>query len=192
MASPLDAPIPGQSLTDSPGNWPWENPPEMSDPEEATKYYVNKLANEEVMDDLSVLLGNNMPLVPLVKTLLTTGVMNGMHSIDVSIIIAPVIHAFIKASMTNYGIEVRDDITNPEDEIKEGEKRRLQSAIEFAVIEAGKNGAGQEDEGVALLESLQQALSESSTEAPVDDTEENMDMEVSTPAEPMGLMAKGA
>lgn len=192
MASLLDAPIPGQSLTDSPGNWPWENPPEMSDPEEATKYYVNKLANEDVMDDLSVLLSNDMPLVPLVKTLLTTGVMNGIHSIDVSIIIAPVIHAFIKASMTNYNIEVRDDITNPEDEIKEGEKKRLQMAIELAVAKADKDGVEQGDEGVALLDSLQQALSESSTEAPVDDTEKDISMEVSAPAEPMGLMAKGA
>ncbi len=96
MVSLLDAPIPGQSLTDQPKNWPWENPPEMADPEEATQYYINKLADEEIMDDLSVLLGSDMPVAPFVKTLLTMGVMNGLHSIDVSMIIAPVIHAFIR------------------------------------------------------------------------------------------------
>jgi len=192
MASLLEAPIPGQSLTDEPNNWPWENPPEMVDPEEATKYYVNKLADEEVMDDLSVLLSNGMPLVPLVKTLLTTGVMNGLHSIDVSIIISPVIHSFIKAAMTNYGVEVRDDITNPEEVIKDNEKKRLQMAIELAVADAGKSGAGQEDKGVSLLEGLQETLNTVDAENPVEDTEENMDMEVSEPAETMGLMAKGA
>ena len=25
--NPFDAPIPGQSLTDEPGNYPWEHPP---------------------------------------------------------------------------------------------------------------------------------------------------------------------
>ena len=30
----LKAPIPGQSLTDEPKNYPWENPPEITDPEE--------------------------------------------------------------------------------------------------------------------------------------------------------------
>ena len=140
MSSFLEAPVPGQSLTDQPKNWPWENPPEMADPEEATQYYITKLADQEVMDDLSVLLGSDMPVAPFVKTLLTMGVMNGLHSIDVSMIIAPVIHAFIKAAMTSYGIEVRDDIGNPEEELKEREKQRLQTAITMAMADAEDKG----------------------------------------------------
>ena len=27
--NPFDAPVPGQSLTDTPGNAPWEHPPQM-------------------------------------------------------------------------------------------------------------------------------------------------------------------
>ena len=38
--SPFDRPIPGQSLTDTPRNNPWENPAEMSDIEDVTKYYI--------------------------------------------------------------------------------------------------------------------------------------------------------
>jgi len=191
MVSLLDAPIPGQSLTDQPKNWPWENPPDMADPEEATQYYINKLADEEIMDDLSVLLGGDMPVAPFVKTLLTMGVMNGLHSIDVSIIIAPVIHAFIKAAMTSYGIEVRDDIGDPEEEIKEREKQRLQTAISMAMADADDKGASDEDPGVALLAEMQNTTGKPQVELPEDDL--NMDMEVSEPdAEPMGLMAKGA
>jgi len=191
MVSLLDAPIPGQSLTDQPKNWPWENPPEMADPEEATQYYINKLADEEIMDDLSVLLGSDMPVAPFVKTLLTMGVMNGLHSIDVSIIIAPVIHAFIKAAMTSYGIEVRDDIGDPEEELKEREKQRLQTAITMAMADAEDKGASDEDPGVALLAEMQNTTGKTQVEMPEDDL--NMDMEVSEPdAEPMGLMAKGA
>ena len=191
MVSLLDAPIPGQSLTDQPKNWPWENPPDMADPEEATQYYINKLADEEIMDDLTVLLGSDMPLAPFVKTLLTMGVMNGLHSIDVSIIIAPVIHAFIKAAMTSYGIEVRDDIGDPEEELKEREKQRLQTAISMAMADAEDKGASDEDPGVALLAEMQNTTGKPQVEMPEDDL--NMDMEVSEPeAEPMGLMAKGA
>lgn len=191
MVSLLDAPIPGQSLTDQPKNWPWENPPEMADPEEATQYYINKLADEEIMDDLTVLLGSDMPVAPFVKTLLTMGVMNGLHSIDVSIIIAPVIHAFIKAAMTSYGIEVRDDIGDPEEEIKEREKQRLQTAISMAMADAEDKGASDEDPGVALLAEMQNTTGKPQVEMPEDDL--NMNMEVSEPdAEPMGLMAKGA
>jgi len=191
MVSLLDAPIPGQSLTDQPKNWPWENPPEMADPEEATQYYINKLADEEIMDDLSVLLGSDMPVAPFVKTLLTMGVMNGLHSIDVSMIIAPVIHAFIKAAMTSYGIEVRDDIGDPEEGLKEREKQRLQTAISMAMADAEDKGASDEDPGVALLAEMQNTTGKPQVEMPEDDL--NMDMEVSEPdAEPMGLMAKGA
>ena len=191
MVSLLDAPIPGQSLTDQPKNWPWENPPEMADPEEATQYYINKLADEEIMDDLSVLLGSDMPVAPFVKTLLTMGVMNGLHSIDVSIIIAPVIHAFIKAAMTSYGIEVRDDIGDPEEELKEREKQRLQTAITMAMADAEDKGASDEDPGVALLAEMQNTTGKTQVEMPEDDL--NMNMEVSeSDAEPMGLMAKGA
>jgi hypothetical protein len=30
---PFNTPIPGQSLTDEPGNYPWEHPPRKTDPE---------------------------------------------------------------------------------------------------------------------------------------------------------------
>ena len=185
MSSFLEAPVPGQSLTDQPKNWPWENPPEMADPEEATRYYINKLADEDVMDDLSVVLGGGMPVAPFVKTLLTTGVMNGRHSVDVSIIIAPVIHAFIKAAMTSYGIEVRDDITSPEEELKEREKQRLMTALELAMADADKKP---DVPGIALLQEVQTTLNEEDVEATTEDAE--MDMGSSEPAEPKGLMAK--
>ena len=184
MASFLEAPIPGQSLTDEPKNWPWENPPEMVDPDEVTKYYINKLADEEVMDDLSVLFGGDMPVAPFVKTLMTTGVMNGLHSVDVSLIVAPVIHEFIKASMTTYGIKVRDDIEDPEEKLKERERNRLALAIELAVADSkGKEG----DTGLDLLKTLQGTLEEET-----DDVPQQEEMEVSEMAEPQGLMARGA
>ena len=36
VGNPFDSPVPGQSLTDTPGNYPWEHPPQFVDPEEAS------------------------------------------------------------------------------------------------------------------------------------------------------------
>ena len=41
--NPFDAPIPGQSLTNEPGNAPWEHPPQMVKMEEAMGYVWEKL-----------------------------------------------------------------------------------------------------------------------------------------------------
>jgi hypothetical protein len=81
----LSAPIPGQSLTDTPKNYPWENPPQMADYEEVTKYYIGRLADQDVMDDLAVLLDGGMPIAPLVDSITTIGVMEGIHTVDVSL-----------------------------------------------------------------------------------------------------------
>ena len=47
--TPFDRPIPGQSLTGEPKNNPWENPAQMSDIEDVTKFYIERLANEEIV-----------------------------------------------------------------------------------------------------------------------------------------------
>ena len=42
-ADPFDRPIPGQSLTSTPKAWPWENPPEFTDVDEAFMYIIEKI-----------------------------------------------------------------------------------------------------------------------------------------------------
>jgi len=41
MADVFSAPIPGQSLTDTPKNYPWERPAEITDPREAIKFHLD-------------------------------------------------------------------------------------------------------------------------------------------------------
>jgi len=91
----FEAPIPGQSLTGEPRQYPWESPPELDKVEDVIKFYIDKLSSQEVMDDLFIALDEGFPLNILVKSILTTGVMEGIHSIDVSMIIAPVLHEYI-------------------------------------------------------------------------------------------------
>ena len=45
--NPFDAPVPGQSLTDTPGNYGWEHPPQFADIEGAAEYVYNRLQKKE-------------------------------------------------------------------------------------------------------------------------------------------------
>ena len=85
----FEAPIPNQSLTGEPRQYPWESPPQIDKPEDAFDFYVNNMKRQEVMDDIFIALDEGFPLNILVKSLLTTGVMEGIHSIDVSIVNSP-------------------------------------------------------------------------------------------------------
>lgn len=191
----LSAPIPGQSLTDTPRNYPWENPPQMADYEEVTKYYIGRLADQDVMDDLAVLFEGGMPITPLVDSITTMGVMEGMHSIDVSLIVGPVLHAFIKAAMLEYGIDAKDDTYNPEKDPTEREKRRLMTAIQLALATAGEEGrTASSDPGVAMLQQVSDTLDEQPLDEVGDTIEEAEPEAEETPAVParQGLMARGA
>jgi len=193
MAKPedfLQGPIPGQSLTTEPRKWPWERPPQMSSHEEVTKYYINKLADQDVMDDLAVMFDGGMPLAPFVETLTTTGVSEGLHTVDASLIANPVIHTFIKAAMTQYGIKVKDDTYDPERDPKEREERRLRMTIDLALAEAAESGGTkQNDPGVSLLQEVKDSMDASMGEEPV---AEDMVQEVAPEetTQPKGLMAR--
>ncbi len=170
--SKFDRPIPGQSLTGEPKNNPWENPAEMSDLGEITAYYVKRLANDEIMDDIGALMQAGISIQPVVQSLITSGNMRGIHSVDSGMLVAPVIHQFIKKALEAMGIESKDDSIDYE---KEADQKELDR---FKVV-AGQmlNGnVDMKDPGKELLSEL------------VEDQPE----EEETPEEkPMGLMAKG-
>lgn len=184
----LEGPIPGQSLTATPKAYKWERPPQMATVEEATKYYINKLADQDVMDDLAVLFDGGMPIAPFVQTLTTTAVSEGLHSIDVSLIVSPIVHAFIKAAMLEYGIEAKDDTYDPSRDPNEREKQRLLTAIDLAMADAqAEDRTAATDKGVAVLEEVRQNL-EGTEAAPTEEQEPTEEM--AAPAPRKGLMAR--
>ena len=92
----FEAPIPGQSLTDSPKNAPYESPPETADPMEAIDIHLANLTKEGAMEDVLYFLEMGVDLQTMVQGILRSGVVAGIHSLDVSLIIAPVVHEYIK------------------------------------------------------------------------------------------------
>jgi hypothetical protein len=110
----FDAPIPGQSLTDTPKNAPYERPPEIVDPIEAIDAHIDNLNKEGAMEDVLYFLELGADLQTLVQGILRSGVMAGLHSIDVSLIIAPVIHEYIKGFADAADMEYDEGFDNKE------------------------------------------------------------------------------
>jgi hypothetical protein len=190
MATPFDAPIPGQSLTDEPGNAPWEKPAQYDTVQDVTKYYIDKLADEDVMDDLSVLFASGLPLKPFVKTLLASGAMQGIHTIDAGLLVAPVISRFVTIAMDTYGIKVKEESVSKGEKKTEREKQRTQLALKLALADAEDKGkTAENDTGVSLLKQMQEAEA-GPQDVPVVD-EAPMEMKQPVAPKGAGLMARG-
>lgn len=87
----LDGPIPGMSLTTEKGNRPWQNPPQYPTVEDALQYYIPKLTDPQFQDDLMNVLETGVPVSIIAESLQSGGVMQGLHTIDVGILIMPVL-----------------------------------------------------------------------------------------------------
>ena len=87
----FDRPIPGQSLTDEPKNYPWEHPPQFTDLREARDRIFNNLTEEEAVQQLLTMLSANVPAEAVVRTILFAGFTEGKFSVDTAILLAPVV-----------------------------------------------------------------------------------------------------
>lgn len=109
----INAPIPGMSLTGEPKKYPWERPPEMVDPEDVANYYIDKLSDKDTMRSvLDLLVLGELTLVETVEGLMRLGVSRGLHTIDVGLIVAPLIHKTIKLVADAIDIEYEEGIVD--------------------------------------------------------------------------------
>ena len=123
-----------------------------------------------------------MPVSSFVKTWMVSGTMTGRHTLYAGTLAAPAIHAFVKAAMTQYGIEVRDEPYDPKKDPSVREQKRLEMRIQLAMAEAEANErTAENDPGVALLQEIQQATAGEGEETQA---------EASAAEGGMGLMSK--
>lgn len=87
----IDSPIAGQSLTAELGSRPWQQPPQYATVEEALDYYIPRILEPTLQDDLMNVIEMGIPLTTIADTLQTGGAMEGKHSLDVGLLIIPVL-----------------------------------------------------------------------------------------------------
>lgn len=86
--NPLDGPIPGMSLAKTPGESPWERPPQFTAVEDAMEYLYKELLRPKKYKPLIHLLKKKVPLEAVAKTILFAGFMEGKWTYDMVVLMA--------------------------------------------------------------------------------------------------------
>ena len=124
VGNPLDTPVPGQSLTDTPGNYPWEHPPRFTEADEAADHLWNRMSEPEFAEQIIAMLDAGVPVEAIGRTVLFGGFLKGTFNPDVAFIIAEPVMKMIAtigviAKVKNINISM-DDMTN---------KKEIKSAV---------------------------------------------------------------
>jgi hypothetical protein len=91
VTSMFDAPIPGESLTIELGSRPWQQSPQMSTVDEAIEYYMERMSTDEFINKLMDVLELEVPITSIVNTMQLNSVMEGVHSVDVGVLVSPLL-----------------------------------------------------------------------------------------------------
>jgi hypothetical protein len=168
------APIPGQSLTSEPKARPFERPPEIVDPIDALDMHIENITRVEALEDAFHFLEMGLTLTALVEGVLRSAVMEGLHSIDVSLMIAPVLHEYIKGLALEADVKFEEGFKDEEDDKVLGYSRDRQKALQ-------------------MLEELREKTEEPALEMPkenITEQEPEEAMQEPMPEAPQGLMAR--
>ena len=131
----IDAPIPGQSLTAPLGDRPWQNPPEYVEVEDALEYYIPKVLDPEFSVELLDIIEMGIPLTTIANSLQLASVMEGKHSVDIGMLILPILMEFIMLMADEVGIKYDNGMKK--------DKSIRESSIDLAISkleEAGVTG----------------------------------------------------
>ena len=101
----FDRPIPGQSLTDEPGNYPWEHPPQYSDVREARDRIFEGMTQEENAKQLLTMLVSDVPAEAIVRTVLFAGFTEGKWTVDMATLLAPIVLVQVVSMAKAAGVE---------------------------------------------------------------------------------------
>ena len=172
-----ERPIPGQSLTTPSQAQPYERQPEVTNAIDALKYHMDKLNEPEAKKEAMDLLEMNIDVVTLTEGILRKGVMDGIHSIDVSVAIAPHLHEFIKGEAEALGIDYDEGFEDVKmakemDDAKTGGKALLRIM--------------NDDTPMMESDNLEQAIPEEEPQPVQEEEQEEMSSEVGA----RGLMAR--
>ena len=87
----LDAPIPGMSLTHELGARPWQQPAQFPTVEVVDHYTTRMMNNDEFSEQLVDVMDMGIPLTTIANTIQLAGVMEGKHTVDVGLLLLPVL-----------------------------------------------------------------------------------------------------
>ena len=148
--NPFDGPVPGQSLTDTPGNYPWEHPPKQTSPEDVLENLWNRITTPETAEQMVLMLESGVPVEAIARVITFTGFAEGEFTPDVAFLIAEPLMKMItgigiRAGVNNLRISL-SDLSNKKTlkkivSLQEANKKALSAAQNIkASIESSESG----------------------------------------------------
>ena len=116
--SPFDTPVPGQSLTDEPGNYPWEHAPQFTDVKEVMDNLYDSLTRPKNAQQLIAMLDAGVPVEAVVRVITFAGFMEGKFNPDVGFTIIEPLMNLVSAIGIRAGVDKLklslEDLSNQE------------------------------------------------------------------------------
>lgn len=165
----FDAPIPGMGMTHELGARPWQTPPTYTTVEETSDYYIEKMSNPKFKEQLLDVMEMKIPLTTLANTIQLGSVMEGLHTVDVGMLMIPI----LVETMALIGDSSDIDYVTGMDDVKAD-----RPAMTSRIISNLKDKQNL-DSDISMEEPMEEEMS---MEQPI---EEEMPME-----QPKGLMAR--
>jgi len=162
----FDRPIPGMGMTAELGGRPWQTPPTYTTVEEASDYYVERMSNPAFREQLIDVMEMKIPLTTLANTIQLASVMEGLHSVDVGMLMIPI----LVETMMLIGDSAEVKYVTGMEESKGERPAMINKIINDMKLKQG------EDEDMPMEEAIEEPMQE----------DEDMPME----EEPKGLMAR--
>jgi len=131
----LDAPISGQHMTSELGGRPWQQEPQYKTVDDAIEYYLDRMSSDEFTDQLVDVLEMDVPVTTLANTLQLGGVMDGKHTVDVGMLVMPLLMEMIMLVGDMADVKYDSGMENPNkgktrDTLVESVKMKLQREID--------------------------------------------------------------
>ena len=117
--NPFDAPVPGQGLTDKPGNYPWEHPPQYTDTMEASEYIWDRMTQPLFVKQIIAMLDAGIPVEAIARIVVFSGFTEGKWTPDVGFMLAETVVKMIAtigftAGVKKFRISMQDLTNNRE------------------------------------------------------------------------------
>tara|TARA_R100001510_G_C7627856_1_gene187361 strand:- start:362 stop:916 length:555 start_codon:yes stop_codon:yes gene_type:complete len=149
---PLARAIPGQSLTDTPGQWPFEKPPQIVSPKQAFEIVKNSVESPESLEDILKLLDVGISAETLASSITLKMFSEGVFTPDIAEIIKPPLVAHITEMGIEAGIDDINVVNNlPSSSIDTEQHMALMQKVSPQKFERIANNAIQEEEFDEML-----------------------------------------
>lgn len=125
-------PIPGENYTSDTKNYPWRQPPEFSDIDEALDWVSGRLTQFKVANGILTMAETGVPLYQITNFILLNYVGEGKWTPDFSLLLAGPVCRMIELMCIGFDVEYDLGIEDDDDDFETGTFFKNESDMKFA------------------------------------------------------------